>query len=465
VKIIAAPEWITRGQDAARRAPISSNNAPIQPKPFGFWICFALVVGNMIGSGIFMLPAALAPYGLNSLWGWLITATGALLLAYVFAALSRALPQAGGPYVFTRLAFGEWAGFLTAWGYWVSMWVGSAAIATGSVSYLLRLFPQFDAPLAPYVTIVIVWILTLINCLGLRMAGAVQIITTVLKLLPLIAIALFALAWLGSDEVVMIVDPQPNNLDSVTAAATLTLWALLGFESATVPADRVHDAAHVLPRAILTGTLLTAVVYVIACSAVQLLIPAAQLAASNAPFADLARLWWGDSAAWWLTVFVVISGVGCLNGWILVQAEMPRAMAAHNAFPAVFARQSRFDTPAFSLVFTSGLVTALVVANYSKTLVEVFTFMILISTSATLIVYLACSLAAIRLAWRGELGTQALGFRLLMVTAFLGAIYALWTLTGAGREAVLWSLVLMLAGVPVYAYVRWKRKPEASFAH
>lgn len=117
----------------------------------------------------------------------------------------------------------------------------------------------------PHVTIVIVWILTLINCLGLRMAGAVQIVTTVLKLLPLIAIAAFALAWPGSDEVVMIVDPQPGNFDSVTAAATLTLWALLGFESATVPADRVHDAAHVLPRAILTGTLLTAVVYVIAC--------------------------------------------------------------------------------------------------------------------------------------------------------------------------------------------------------
>jgi APA family basic amino acid/polyamine antiporter len=464
VKTNAAPGH-HRGRDAARRAPISSNNAAIQAKPFGFWICFALVVGNMIGSGIFMLPAALAPYGLNSLWGWLITATGALLLAYVFAALSRALPQAGGPYVFTRLAFGEWAGFLTAWGYWVSMWVGSAAIATGSVSYLLRLFPQVDAPLAPYVTIVIVWILTLINCLGLRMAGAVQIVTTVLKLLPLIAIALFALAWLGSDEAVMIVDPQPNNLDSITAAATLTLWALLGFESATVPADRVHDAPRVLPRAILTGTLLTAVVYVIACSAVQLLIPAAQLAASTAPFADLARLWWGDSAAWWLTLFVVISGVGCLNGWILVQAEMPRAMAAHGAFPAVFARQSRFDTPMFSLVFTSGLVTALVIANYSKTLVEVFTFMILISTSATLIVYLACSLAAIRLAWRGELGTQALGFRLLMVTAFLGAIYSLWTLTGAGREAVLWSLVLMLAGVPVYAYVRWNKKHAASFAH
>jgi len=407
----------------------------------------------MIGSGIFLLPASLAPHGMNSLWGWLITATGALLLAYVFAALSRSLPHAGGPYVFTRLAFGKLAGFMIAWGYWVSVWVGCAAIASGSVSYLLRLFPQIDAPAAPYVTLIIVWTLTLINCLGLKMAGIVQIATTVLKLLPLIAIAVFATIKLSVGEFVAL-PVEPFNLDSVTAAATLTLWALLGFESATVPADRVHNAGVVLPRAILIGTLLTAVVYVIACTAVQLMIPAAQLAQSNAPFADVARLWWGDSAAWWLTLFVVISGVGCLNGWILVQAEMPRAMAMNNAFPAIFARHSRFDTPVFGLVFTSALVTVLVLANYSKTMVEVFTFMILISTSATLIVYLACSLAAIRLAWRGELGTSERRFRLLVATALLGAIYSLWTLTGAGREAVLWSFALMLAGLPVYLYTR-----------
>ena len=429
---------------------------PASAKPFGFWICFALVVGNMIGSGIFLLPASLAPYGMNSVWGWLFTATGALLLAYVFAALSRSLPHAGGPYVFTKLAFGPLAGFMIAWGYWVSVWVGCAAIASGSVSYLLRLFPQVDASLAPVVTLAILWTLTIINCLGVKMAGVVQLVTTGLKLLPLIAIAGFAMVRLGAGEFPAL-PTVPFKLDSVTAAATLTLWALLGFESATVPADRVQNAAVVLPRAILIGTLLTAIVYVIACTAVQLMIPAAQLAQSNAPFADVARLWWGDSAAWWLTLFVVISGVGCLNGWILVQAEMPRAMALNGAFPAIFARHSRFDTPVFGLVFTSILVTALVLANYSKTMVEVFTFMILISTSATLIVYLVCSLAAIRLAWRGEMGTGALRFRVLVAAALLGAIYSLWTLTGAGGEAVSWSFALMLAGLPVYLYTPFRR--------
>jgi len=426
-------------------------------KPFGFWICLALVVGNMIGSGIFLLPASLAPYGTNSLWGWLLTSAGALLLAYVFAALSRALPRAGGPYVFTRLAFGPGAGFLIAWSYWVSVWVGSAAIATGSVSYLLSLFPGVNGnAAAPYVTVGILWALTAINCIGLRMAGVVQLVTTGLKLLPLIAVAVFGAAELAGGQLAA-ASAAPFQLDSVTAAATLTLWALLGFESATVPADRVRNAEVVLPRAIIIGTLLTAVVYVIACTAVQLALPAAQLAQSNAPFADVARLWWGDSAAWWLTLFVVISGIGCLNGWVLVQAEMPRAMALNGAFPQAFARESRFGTPMFALIFTSSLVTAVVLANYSRTMVQVFTFMVLIATSANLVVYLVCSLAAIKLARRGELGTTGWGFRLLVVAALLGSVYALWALIGAGREAVLWGFALMAAGLPIY----WLTKRNA----
>ncbi|HEY4367080.1 MAG TPA: amino acid permease [Steroidobacteraceae bacterium] len=425
-------------------------------KPFGFWICLALVVGNMIGSGVFLLPASLAPYGTNSLWGWLLTAAGALLLAYVFASLSRALPHAGGPYVFTRMAFGRGAGFLVAWSYWVSVWVGSAAIATGSVSYLLSLFPSVNGDAAaPYVTLGVLWTLTAINCLGLRMAGFVQLITTGLKLLPLIAVALFGAVQLADGRLAA-ASAAPFQLDSVTAAATLTLWALLGFESATVPADRVRNAEVVLPRAIIIGTLLTAVVYVIACMAVQLALPASQLAQSNAPFADVARLWWGDSAAWWLTLFVVISGIGCLNGWVLVQAEMPRAMAINGAFPSAFARESRFGTPMFALIFTGALVTLVVLANYSRTMVQVFTFMVLIATSANLFVYLVCSLAAIKLAYRGELGTQGWSFRMLATAALLGSIYTLWAMVGAGREAVLWGFALMFAGLPIYWLTRRK---------
>ena len=219
-------------------------------RPLGFWMATALVVGNIIGSGVYLLPASLAPYGANSLVAWLFTATGAVLLAVVFAALSRAFPKDGGPYVYTRAAFGELAGFVVAWGYWVSVWVGNAAIATGAVSYTSAVAPWIAAVpgASAMVTIAVVWILTLVNCYGVRAAGWVQAVTTVLKLLPLLAVALMG-GFFVRREILASFAEVPLTLDGTTAAATLTLWAMLGLESATVPADKVKDPERTIPRA------------------------------------------------------------------------------------------------------------------------------------------------------------------------------------------------------------------------
>jgi len=157
----------------------------------GPWMCTALVVGNIIGSGVFLLPAALSPYGLaNSTSAWLFTASGAVILACVLAGLSRGLPGAAGPHAYARTAFGELPAFLIIWGYWISVWAGNAAIATGSVSYLAELFPVIsERPgAAPLVTVSAVWLLTDVNVLGARAAGGVQVVTTVMKLLPLFVI-------------------------------------------------------------------------------------------------------------------------------------------------------------------------------------------------------------------------------------------------------------------------------------
>ena len=117
-------------------------------RTLGLWRSTALVVGNMIGSGIFLLPAALAGYGGISILGWLFTSTGAMLLALVFARLSRRVPKVGGLYVYTRLGFGDFAGFLVAWGYWISIWCGNAAIATAFVGYMAVFVPRLtESPL------------------------------------------------------------------------------------------------------------------------------------------------------------------------------------------------------------------------------------------------------------------------------------------------------------------------------
>ena len=449
--------------DESRITNHESRHAAAPLRQLGFWLCLALVVGNIIGSGVFLLPASLAPYGINSVFGWMVTAAGAMLLAFVFARLARIYPQAGGPYVYPRVAFGELAGFLMAWGYWMSVWVGNGAIAIGTVAYLAELIPFIKTTTgAPAVTAVgLIWLLTLLNWRGVKHAGVFQLLTTVLKLLPLLAVIVLALLLIGAQDTAVIrMEPQPFSLDAVTASAALTLWALLGLESATVPADNVIDPERTIPRATLWGTLISALIYVAACSTVMLLIPGAQLAESNAPFADALRLFWGDRAAEILALFAFISGFGALNGWILIQGEMPRVLAREGVFPKVFAAESRYGTPGAALFITSALASVLVLMNYSSSMVKIFTFVILVSTAAFLVMYLFCSLAALKLAWRGDLGLQGRKLGALLIIAMLAAIYSLWTLYGAGAEAFWWSMTLFAAGVPVYFGMR-RRKEQA----
>lgn len=430
-----------------------------RPARIGFWMATALVVGNMIGSGIFLLPSALAPFGADNLPGWLLTAAGAVALALVFAHLSRAVPGAGGPYAYTREAFGDLAGFTVGWAYWVSVWVGNAAIATGAVGYLGSFVPwMVRSPLnTALTTLGFVWAFTFVNCAGIRAAGWVQGITTVLKLLPLVAAIgllvsrLDAVSW-GSAV------GAPYTLGGTVSVVTLTLWAMLGLESATIPADKVEGASKTVFRATMWGTVLTIVFSAAACASVLLLVPAVRVASSSAPFAELASAAWGGGAAQAVSLFAAISALGALNGWTLLQGELPRAMAQDGLFLRSFAKTTSRGAPVVALLATSGVVTALVLLTISRTLVGVFTFFVLLATTATLVAYLACALALLRLRARGRTGTSQLGLAGLGLLGCIGAAYSIAALMGAGREAVLWGAVLLLAGLPVYALLRRRRR-------
>ena len=426
--------------------------------PLGFWMATSLVVGNMIGSGIFLLPAALAPLGADNLPAWILTAGGAMTLAVAFGELSRAVPGAGGPYAYTREAFGDLAGFTVAWGYWVSVWVGNAAIATAAVGYVGEFVPWMtETPgHTAMATLSFVWALTLVNCLGVRAAGWVQGVTTVLKLLPILAaVALLvfrlpSMTWPGATH-------THFTLGGTAAAATLTLWAMLGLESATVPADKIRDAARTVPRATVWGTLFTSVLSAAACGAVLLLVPATRLAASSVPFAELVRDAWGPHAARLVSLFAAVSALGALNGWILLQGELPRAMARDGLFANSFAKTSARGTPVVALVATSGLVTILVLLNLHRSLVSVFTFFVLLATTATLVAYLASMLALLRLRNRTRASPSLLGPTALGVLACLGAVYSIGALLGAGAEAVFWGVALLLAGLPLFFILRRRR--------
>jgi APA family basic amino acid/polyamine antiporter len=427
----------------------------VRPKgrALGFWMCTALVVGNMIGSGVFLLPASLAPFGWNAVLGWLVTIAGALAIAFVFARLAQAFPRAGGPYAYTQAAFGEGVGFAVAWTYWLSIVVGNAAIAIGGVSYLSVLVPVIGRvhALPPLLTLAVVWALTLLNCLGARSAGGVQLVATVLKLLPLAAVLVVAVIAVAGGAPMA---PLPRMTDihpaAITGAATLTLWALLGLESATVPADKVIDAPRTIPRATLFGTAFAGLVYLAVCSAMLLLMPPAELAASSAPFADFLDRHAGSHGGPIVAAFAALSAFGALNGWVMLQGELPGAMARAGVFPRWLGQTTAAGTPVRAHLVSGVVLTATVMMNFQRSMVELFTFIALLATTASLFAYLMSALAALRLQARGAMPATVV-LRLLAVAAVL---YSIWTIWGAGLRPALWGLAFLASAWPVYLLMR-----------
>lgn len=420
----------------------------------------ALVVGNMIGSGIFLLPASLAAFGGISIAAWVFTAAGSFLLAMVFANLGRAYPRTGGPYEYTRRGFGDFVGFQTAWGYWIAAWVGNAAIAVAFVGYLGHFFDVFGNDGSKVWQAVTaggaIWLLTWVNSRGIKQAGLVQSATTVLKLLPLAAIALVGLFWFDSGTFPGFNTSGDSTIGALTGAATLTLWAFIGLESATVPAEDVADARRTIPRATLWGTGVTALVYILGTVAVMGVIPAETLANETAPFAAAATAMWGSFWGDVVAVGAIAATFGCLNGWILIQGQVPFAAARDRLFPAKFAEKNRYGTPAFGLAVSSVLITLLMLTNYNASLVTRFTDMILLATLATLIPYAYTAGADLVLLVTDRGAFDAKRIAVDVTVALTAFAYAVWTIVGAGYQAVAWGIVLLLAGIPVYGWIRWR---------
>lgn len=415
----------------------------------------AFVSGNMIGSGVFLLPSALAAFGSISFLGWLLSGTGALFLAIVFSRLSRMMPKAGGPYAYTRAAYGDFAGFLVSWGYWVSIWCGNAAIAVGFASYLSVFFPALEKPaLAGAVAIAALWLLTWVNLRGIKSSGKVQVVSTALKLLPLMLIGVMGLFYIDVGNFFPTNVSEKGSFDAITATATLTLWAFLGMESATIPADQVDNPKRTIARATLIGTGLALAVYLLSSVAIMGMIPNAQLQNSTAPFADAAYVMWGDVGRYFIAFGAVAATFGALNGWILLQGQVPMAISKDKLFPAVFEKENKHGAPALGLVITSVLVTLLVLSNYSKGLVGMFTFMILLSTTTVLVPYLFSALAEILIAINKGERTNLSKPLIFALPAFA---YSIWAISGSGKEPVFYGFILLMAGIPIYVWTKYNR--------
>lgn len=434
-------------------------------RALGFWTSAALVVGNTIGVGIFVMPAALARFGLNALTGWLIIVAGCLCMSVVFARLARAFPQDDGPYGYMRRALGDDASFLILWCYWVSTWVTNAVIAIGLVGYMSIFVPALAQGhwLPPIAALSLVWLFVLINLCGLRVVGWMQVLTTALKLVPQAGIVLLGLWQLFAHPTAYLlhVPPNPITLRQTMSASSIALFAMLGIECAIVPAAKVRDPERTLPRATLIGALLVALIYIAVSIIPMLLIPQRALIASNAPFADLFGQFIGAGAARWVAAFIIISGMGAMNGWTLMVGEVTQNFAQHGNFPRVLGKLNRRAAPWPAFLLAGAVASLMLLLNYNDSTSAGFAFLGNVVSLDNMPLYLGCALTVLILYWRERAhGLGRTPLRLRPDAALIGALFCLSIIVSGGKST-LWAIALGAVGVPVqlWSIHRQRQRP------
>jgi len=418
----------------------------------------AIVVGNMIGSGIFMAPQGLAAASnpKTTIIAWIITALGSMLLALSFANLGVKIPKTGGPIVYTREAFGEFPAFLIAWTYWIGSWVGNAAIITAFMNYLSYFFPVFSQskPLAFLTSSLILWALTYINYRGVKEAGIVSMITTVLKILPLIVFSVIALTRFNISYFNTVSSNEVSGISTLPAAIAITLWSFVGLESATIPAGEIKDPERNIKLSTIYGTLITVAIYLAISILAIGAMPQDMLANSNAPLADIINYAtgqkWGGTL---IALGAVISTLGATSGWILITARSSFAAAEDKLFPKVFAKvHPKFNTPSASLIISGIAANILLVMNYVSSLTSAFNFMLLLATLSFLPAYSFTAAAEILLLRNKDKNFNLINFIKSSFISILAFAYSIYAIYGTGAEVVMYGFILMLIGIPFYVY-------------
>lgn len=418
----------------------------------------AFVIGNTIGSGIFMAPQGLAAVAspAASMLAWVITSAGSILLAISFMRLGRAIPLTGGPVVYTRRAFGDFAAFLVAWTYWIGIWVGDAAIITASVSYLAYFIPQLasDRLLAFLASTGILWVFTLINLKGIKEAGVVSVVTTVGKVIPLLIFAGVAIFHFNPENFQTTSSPELSGLSGLSIAVSITLWSFLGLESATLPAEEIKDPEKNIPRSTILGILFCALVYLLISGLAIGAMPQEKLAVTQSPLAEIIDYVtggnWGGTL---IALGALVSTLGTISGWIMVTARCSYGAAQDQLFPSFFTRvHPRFQVPHVALLISSLGTNLILITNYVKTLTAAFNFILLLSTLSILPVYAFTAAADMMLLTKRDRDFSFTHFLKNSFLALLAFVYSLYAIFGSGASVVMYGFLLLLAGIPVYIF-------------
>jgi APA family basic amino acid/polyamine antiporter len=419
----------------------------------------SLVVGNMIGAGIYVLPATLAGYGSITIVGWILSALGALVLAKIFGNFSKIIVnKSGGPYTYTREGFGDFIGFLVAWGYWICIWVGNAAIVIALIAALSFFFPilETNKVLSVGVGLAFIWFFSWINSRGVKESGRIQVITTIIKLLPLVLIILIGAFMFDINNFPDFNLTGESNLSTIPLVATLTLYAFLGLECATIPAENIINPEKIVPKATIYGTMISTVIYILSTVVLFGMLPVDVLKNSPAPFAEASKLIGGEFAGYFVAAGAAVSAIGALNGWILVSGQIPMATARDKLFPRIFKKENSKGAPAVAIVIGSLLTSVVMLMNFSESLVDQFEIIVLLSTFTALVPYLftSASYALVIIEHRFHLPGRGKA----VILAGLGISYSLWAIFGSGQATVFYGTLLLLLGIPFYILMSWNKK-------
>ena len=458
-------------QEAPR--PASEPSGGAGAPQFGLTAAMALIVGSIIGVGVFNLPTSLASYGPITLVSMALTTVGALALAMLFAALSRRLPADGGPYAYARAGFGNPLGFINAWSYWITAWAGNAAIAVGWVLYVEVFINKGHTK---WITVLLVlvglWIPAAVNLSGVKNIGSVQIITTIIKFVALAFVSVVGLFYIKSANFHPWNVSGESAVNAIGGGMAIALFSYLGVETAAVAAAKVRDPDRNVPRATVLGTIATAVVYMLSLTAVFGIVPTKTLANATAPFSDAVNTMFGGTwAGNVMAVAVIISGLGALNGWTMICAEMPLAAAEDGLFPEQFKRISKNGVPAFGIIASTALASIAMAINYiGSGGATVFTTLVLMTGITAAIPYAFSALAQLKWRWIDHKEMQTPRFARDMIVAVLALVFSILFIVYSRNTGhsfwVYWApyylaAAALLLGIPVYLMQRRRMsRPE-----
>lgn len=404
----------------------------------------ALVVVNMVGSSIYTLPASIArDVGPLGIVAWALTAFGYLFVALVYARLGTRFPRTGGPYAYARTAFGDLAGFVVVWSYWLSATIGNAAIVQSAVGYAPDLWPELEgnSVLQFGLAVVLVWILCLVNVLGVRFGVRLQVAILFLGLLPLVAVGLLGL---GHFEAANLEPFAPHGFGALPAGMALIVWAYSGIESATVPAEEVRNPETTIRRATYLGYALGTAIYLALAIGIAGALQNEAIATSTRPLALLAEKTGGSGLALFVAGTAVVACLGTLNGWILMAGRIPVAAAQDGLFFEPLARiHPRFRTPAFGLVVGAGIASAMLLLLLREEFLDAFGFVVNLALFLTLIPHLLAAAADWKLGRGGQRAVAGVAF-----------VFVAFTIYGCGLVAAQWGLALVALGLPLFLLLR-----------